>query len=766
MKSEDILRALQEGRITPRDAKIILSKMKTEPEVSSSLYLSDSFKCSGDSLLKDSSIKSASRNERIANCSNDSESIAIVGMSGRYPGANNLDQYWDNLVNAKNSIQEIPKSRWDVNKYYDKCSSKTGKIYCKSMGLLDDIDYFDPLFFNISPSEAETMDPQHRLFLQESYKAFEDAGYTSRSLNNKKCGVYLGIMTNEYGMMLYQNQDIETNTTGNSFAIAAARIAYFLNLKGPAIPIDTACSSSLVAAHLACQALINKEIDMALVGGVTLYLTPEAYIGMCGAGMLSPDGQCKTFDNSADGFVPGEGVGALVLKRLKDAEADNDFIYGVITGSGINQDGKTNGITAPSVNSQMELEREVYDKYKIHPETISYVEMHGTGTKLGDPIELEALSNIFKEKTDKKNYCAIGSVKSNIGHTSAAAGVASIQKVLLGMKHKKLVPTLNYKKANEHFDFGNSPFYVNTEVKNWEANVGMPRRASVSSFGFSGTNSHLVIEEYHPRTDTTRNMILCETKPLLFVLSAKSEEQLRVYAKSMKRWIESVKNINLMDVTYTLQVGRDEMDYRLAFLVDSKESLIKRLEDFINNNLLKYSILIGHVKRDKAGISPFEVDEDAKALLQTWIQKKNLQKIAEIWVKGLHIDWNQLYSDIKPRRISLPTYPFARERYWIPSEGTNTSSDNISTVIPAALHPMLHQNTSNLSKQRFSSTFTGLEFFLADHVVKGQKVFPGVAYLEMAYEAIRKAANSVEEPIRIGLKNVAWVHPLTVRNQP
>ena len=344
------------------------------------------------------------------------ESIAIVGMSGRYPGASDLDHYWNNLAQGKNSIREIPLSRWDVNAYYDPRPSQKGKIFSKWIGLLDEVASFDPLFFNISPREAEVMDPQHRLFLQEGYKAFEDSGYNQQTLSDRKCGVYLGIMSSEYGQLLDHNQEGSTNTTGNSYAIAAARIAYYLNLKGPAISIDTACSSSLVATHLACQALLSQETNMALVGGISLFLTPAPYIDMCSAGMLSPEGQCKTFDDSANGIVPGEGVGCLVLKRLRDAEADQDTIYGIIIGSGINQDGKTNGITAPSVTSQMELEREIYDKCKIDPASISYVEMHGTGTKLGDPIELEALSTVFKERTDRKNFCAIGSVKSNIGH--------------------------------------------------------------------------------------------------------------------------------------------------------------------------------------------------------------------------------------------------------------------------------------------------------------------------------------------------------------
>ena len=599
-----------------------------------------------------------------------SESIAIVGMSGMYAGASNLDRYWENLVQAKNSIQEIPRSRWDVNTYYDPRPSQPGKVYCKSLGLLDAIDCFNPLFFNISPSEAELMDPQHRLFLQEGYRAFEDAGYGRQSLNNSRCGVYLGIMSNEYQTLILQYQI--GSTTGNSFAIAAARIAYYLNLKGPAISIDTACSSSLVATHLACQALSNQEIDMALVGGVTLFLTPDSYINMCAAGMLSPDGQCKTFDNDADGFVPGEGVGCLVLKRLRDAEADHDVIHGVIIGSGINQDGKTNGMTAPSVTSQIDLEREIYQNYKIDPASISYVEMHGTGTKLGDPIELEALSTVFKEQTKKSNYCAIGSVKSNIGHTSAAAGVASIQKVLLLLMHKKLVPTLNFNKPNEHFDFENSPFYVNTQLKPWDIKDGDVRRAAISSFGFSGTNAHLIIEEYLDDKLEIRNPKSEDLKSHIIVLSAKNEDRLKEVAKDLHVYLTVNREpgtLNLHDVAYTLQVGREPLEERLGFVVESLEELQEKLKGFVQGQNSVEKMYLGQVKPTKETLAVFTVDEELQEAIDKWIQRRKYGKLLDLWVKGMSVDWTKLYRKAKLRRLSLPTYPFAKERYWIPETG-------------------------------------------------------------------------------------------------
>ncbi|MCH2193536.1 SDR family NAD(P)-dependent oxidoreductase [Kordia sp.] len=596
------------------------------------------------------------------------EKIAIVGISGRYPDAPNLQQYWENLKAGKNSVREIPKSRWDTSKYFDADPTKPGKIYCKWLGMLDDVDYFDPLFFQISPAEAESMDPQHRIFLEESYKAFEDAGYARNNLSDKKCGVYMGIMSNEYAHLMAKGSSSSINTTANSFAIGSARISYFLNLKGPAIPFDTACSSSLVATHVACQGLLNNEIDMALAGGVSLYLIPESYVGMCQAGMLSPDGQCKTFDDSANGFVPGEGAGTIVLKRLSDAERDNDHIYGVIIGSGINQDGKTNGITAPSVNSQIELEREIYNRYNIDPETISYVEAHGTGTKLGDPIELEALATVFQEKTDKQNFCGIGSVKSNLGHTSGAAGVASIHKVLLSMQHKTLVPSLNVEKENSIFDFTNSPFYISREQKEWVTNAtaaGKPRRAAISSFGFSGTNAHLVIEEYQQNTATVKAKPAIKNDGVIVPLSARTKEQLVQKVTDLHTVLTAKKSIlNLKDIAFTLQVGREELRLRVAFVVTSIDELCDKFEAYIQGKAQIPNVFQKQKGKNNNALDIFENNATLSTLVDTWIKEKTFDKLAEVWANGFELNWQHFYGDAQPNRISLPTYPFAKERYW------------------------------------------------------------------------------------------------------
>ena len=625
------------------------------------------------------------------------EKVAIVGMSGRYPQAENLDIYWENLIKGKNSVSEIPKTRWNVDSYFDP-EPKQGKIYCKWLGMLDDIDCFDPLFFQISPSEAEIMDPQHRLFLQESYRAFEDAGYSSENLSNMKCGVYLGIMSSEYSYLLAKSNDVSVETTGNSFAIGAARIAYYLNLKGPAIPIDTACSSSLVAIHLGSQALLNNEVDMALAGGVSLYVIPESYVGMCRAGMLSPQGQCKTFDNSADGFVPGEGVGAVVLKRLQDAKKDKDYIHAVILGSGINQDGKTNGITAPSVNSQIELEREIYSKYNIDPKTINYVETHGTGTKLGDPIELEALATVFKEKTSQKHYCALGAVKSNIGHTSGAAGVASVHKVLLSMRHKQLAPSLNVEKENTLFNFADSPFFIAKQTQEWQAAVGNLRRAAVSSFGFSGTNAHLVVEEYFDTEKDNQIINMPSTAKVVIPLSARTQKQLHQKAEELSKFLQNrlssdSEKLDLQSIAYTLQKGRTVMKYRMAFVASSVEEIIEQLNQFVKLAEQAEGVYLGQATTNQETSPSLSSEQELKSMLTQWITKENYHELMKLWVKGGEINWEEFYQAGRPERMSLPTYPFAKEHYWI----------DVQEAEQGVIHPekiLAQNNNVQVQKQR------------------------------------------------------------------
>jgi acyl transferase domain-containing protein/acyl carrier protein len=707
--------------------------------------------------------------------------IAVVGMSGRYPQAGDLDAYWRNLVEARNAIVEIPDSRWDIGAYYDPDPDAEGKMYTRSIGLLDDVDAFDPRFFRITPQEALYMDPEQRLFLQESYRALEDAGYIGGDADGLNCGVYLGMESSEYAWQFANSPRVSETITGNHSAIAASRIAYFLNLKGPALAVDTACSSSLVATHLACQALRVGEIDLALAGGVRLWLSPVTHIGMCKARMLSLSGQCRTFDDSADGIVMGEGVGAVVLKRLADAVRDGDHIHGVILASGINQDGRTNGITAPSVKSQIALETRVYRDHGINPESISYIEAHGTGTKLGDPIELQALDTVFKERTQRVGFCALGSVKTNIGHTAAASGVASLHKVLLCLKHRRLVPTLNVDTPNRHFDFERSPFYINRENKDWQPALGGTRRACVSSFGFSGTNAHLVLEEYRPPAHVVDAAVASDER--LIALSARNAAQLQRKARDLLAFVEreapsgegAAAASFLLSLAYTLQVGRAAMEERAAFTARTLDDLKTGLRTLGGEQTTDpVGVQRARVVEDNEFVSLWNTDEDLRSTAKKWLQECRLAKLLSLWIKGVDIDWRRLYGASPPMRSSLPTYPFAEDRYWIDRRtqdvdahavdihGVDTYAiDMRARSLTTRLHPLIHSNISDLRRQAYRTTLSASAFYLDDHRVNGARVLPGVAYLEMARAALALAW-SVDETHMLEFHDHTWIQPVVV----
>lgn len=689
---------------------------------------------------------------------NTNGAIAVIGMSGQFPKADTLTEFWENLKSGVNCIEEVPKARWDMDKYFDPDIKAEGKTCSRWMGVLENADKFDPLFFNISPAEAEIMDPQQRLFLENSWKCIEDAGLLPSSLSGSRCGVFVGCASGEYQELAGENGLSAQGLMGRAMSILSARISYLLNLKGPCLAIETACSSSLVAIAEACNNLVLGNCDLALSGGVCVIAGPTTHIMTSKSGMLSNDGHCYTFDNRANGFVPGEGVGVVLLKRLNDAERDGDHIYGVIRGWGINQDGKTNGITAPSVISQIQLEKDVYKKFGINPENISLVEAHGTGTKLGDPIEVEALTETFRAFTQKKNYCALGSVKTNIGHLMTAAGSAGFIKVMLAIKNRMLPPSINFKTINEHISINDSPFYINSALKPWNIEYGKTRCACISAFGFSGTNAHIVVEEHQP-SDLPASLPVGIYKevPLLFVLSAKSDEQLKNYAESLKTYVEQEEATELKELACTLQTGRENMDYRLGFVFCSKKDLLHSLKAFINGISLE-TVYTGHVNKKN------DLQGNYKSLINNAIQNKEPHKLAELWVKGIDIDWRQLYGKEKLRRISLPTYPFSREHYWVPAKAAGCGCEGNSN---AFIHPLLHHNTSSLSEQRYTSVFTGEEIFLSHHIVKKQKVLPGAAYLEMARAAVEKATADMKEgQSRFRLKNIVWSRPIIVNEEP
>jgi acyl transferase domain-containing protein/thioesterase domain-containing protein/aryl carrier-like protein len=525
------------------------------------------------------------------------EGIAVVGMSGRFPGAKNIDKFWHNLKNGVESIsffsdEELLASGITAEELND-------PNYVKANGVVENIDLFDAAFFGFSPKEAAITDPQHRLFLECAWEALESAGYNPENYPGL-ISVYAGAsgLSTYFLNNLYKNPSLKRTVSDYQMYIAndkdflPTRVSYKLNLKGASINVQTACSTSLVAISMACQSLLNYQSDLALAGGVSIGL-PQKTGYLYEEGMiLSPDGHCRAFDAQSQGTVGGNGLGVVLLKRLEDAIADGDYIYAVIKGSAINNDGAMKvGYTAPSVDGQAEAIAQALAIAEVDPETITYIEAHGTATPLGDPIEIAALTQAFRQHTNKKSFCAIGSVKTNIGHLNTAAGVAGFIKTVLALKHKLIPPSLHFKKPNPKIDFANSPFYINNKLTEWkpplpvngnpDGGSGSPLRAAVSSFGIGGTNAHVILEE-SPIIENSS-----ESRPAqLILLSAKTATALDTATKNLVAHFQQYPDINLADAAYTLQVGRKDFNHRrivvCSDLEDAKTAL-KTLDQIFSN---------------------------------------------------------------------------------------------------------------------------------------------------------------------------------------
>ncbi len=512
------------------------------------------------------------------------EPIAVVGLSCRFPGARNAEEFWQLLRNGVDAISEVPAERWDIDEFYDPEPGKPGKMSTKWGGFIEDVDKFDPQFFGISPREAYKMDPQQRLLLEVAWEALEDAGYTLPQLSKSKTGVFIGISNNDYSTLKGKDYSLidAYAGTGNAFSIAANRLSYTLDLTGPSIAIDTACSSSLVATHLACQSLRNKESDLALAGGAGIILSPELTITFSQAQMMGPGGRCRTFDAGADGYVRGEGIGIIVLKRLSDAKRDKDHILSIIRGSAVNQDGKSNGITAPNSLAQQKVIRQAMKNAGVKPEDIDYVEAHGTGTILGDPIEVQALGMVMKNRP-LENKCYLGSVKTNIGHLEAAAGVAGIIKTILTLKNRQIPPHLHFKKINPHIAIDEMPFAIPTELVDWKDD---PKRhkAGISAFGFGGTNAHIIMEEA-PAAKVDAPEAVKNEKTYLIPLSAQNEEALRDLAAGYLQLLQQSDQSSpeyLYTIGYNAALRRNAFDNRLVLISDSTKDLAEQLQLFLD----------------------------------------------------------------------------------------------------------------------------------------------------------------------------------------
>lgn len=494
------------------------------------------------------------------------EPIAVIGIGCRLPGADGPNAYWDLLKSGREGIAEVPAARWPIDEYFDSDPDAPGMMSVRSGGFLDEVDKFDPAFFGITPREAAAMDPQQRLLLEVSWEALENAGVAPTSLVGSKTGVYVGLCGAEYLQLLLGRGAPSIDVymaSGNASSVASGRLSYTLGLQGPCMTIDTSCSASLVAIHQACQSLRLGESSLALAGGANVMCAPEITIALSKGRMLAADGRCKTFDAAADGYARGEGCGIVVLKRLSDAKRDGDRILALIRGSAVNQDGKSGGLTVPNGPAQESVIREALAAAGLEGSNIDYVEAHGTGTSLGDPIEVRSLARVLGEGRNPERPLLIGSVKTNIGHLEAAAGVAGFLKVVLALQHETLPKHLNFKNPNPFIEWANLPVAVVDEGKPWTRS-DRPRRAGISSFGFSGTNAHIILEEA-PAADPTP--VETNDRPLhCLTVSARSESSLDELTRRYAGALAPENDLRLADVAHVAATGRSHLTHRMAIV--------------------------------------------------------------------------------------------------------------------------------------------------------------------------------------------------------
>ena len=528
------------------------------------------------------------------------EPIAVIGMGCNFPGAPNIKEFWSLLVKGEDAIREI--DRWITDDTFFGTTGKKKTSVSKWGGFLDRLDLFDYGFFDITQHQADSMDPQQRLFLEVAWNALEDGGYAGRREGSNRIGVFVGARASNYKTKPHDVDDSPNSgeqyrdtLIGQAQNFIAAWVSHCLNLTGPSLVVDTACSSSLISIHLACQSLRNGECDMAIAGGVDILISPEVYISLSQAGALSPDGKCFTFDRKANGYVPGEGAGAVLLKPLSAALKDGDRIYGIIRGSAINNDARTMGVTTPNLEAQKRVLEEAYQRAGVTPDRVTYIEAHGTGTTIGDPIEIKALSEVFGRYTSKKQFCAIGSVKTNIGHLHSAAGVAGFIKTVLSLHHRYLPRTLNCTEPNPRLQFHNTPFYPKLEGGDWE-NDKSPRYAGISSFGFGGTNCHVVLEEA-PSADEKHPVL----SHYVLTLSARSKPALLERVKQWYTHLEETSGWTVGDVCRSANIGRGDFAHRLSYVVSSEADLMEQLRETIRRGLdeAESAAFYAEIKRGK-----------------------------------------------------------------------------------------------------------------------------------------------------------------------
>lgn len=743
MAQNYILKQVSEKRLSPEEAKQLLMEMKSQSKAK--------------------------------------EDIAVIGISCRLPNAENTEEYWNNLMNALDCKVPYQKEMVDYIKpivnnkgfadfmgaqFLTEEEAEDNKLG----GYLKDVDKFDAELFGISPKEAKTMDPSHRVLLETVWTAIEDAGYAGEKIYGSNTSLFVGKDHVNDTYYRYVTEEESTSMTGNWPGLMAGRVSYLLNLKGGAMVIDSACSSGLLGVHLACNALNNKDSEIAIVSAISLGIFPR-FTKSSKSIMESQDDRVKAFDQAADGTFFSDGAAAVILKPLNKALQDGDNIYGVIKGSAVNNDGASNGLTAPNAAAQEEVLVKAWENAQIAPETIQYIEAHGTGTKLGDPIEVKGLTNAFAKYTDKLQFCGIGSVKSNIGHTVAVSGLASLIKIVLSLRHNVIPSSINFKEPNSLIHFIKSPLFVTEEPMKWEKG-STPRRAGINSFGFVGTNAHVIIEEPPVEEIPVQSTLPYE----IFTLSAKTEQSLHEMLKAYRSYFQKKQRDSLQHICYTANTGRGHYEYRLALVVQSVEELAQKINDLCLEPLrgnperrvyyAYHKIGSDHkqvMDKGEIGLSENRKMSHSTNQLIEGLKTSNqllsdMEDICNSYVKGAKVQWQLLYKGEKRRIVSLPSYRFNRTAYW--GEIKDRRAENLPSYITLN-HPLIDQClVDSMDEVIYCTTFNAdTHWVLSDHKIKGVSVIPGTTYLEMG----RKACAMVLNSDKLELKDVLFFNPLHVK---
>jgi len=722
------------------------------------------------------------------------DDIAIIGIAGRFAGADNVNEYWENLRKGVCSIGEFPKERRkDIdpllkNRQFSEfllgavlpkdSNPEELDIYYRG-GYLNEIDKFDAGFFNIPPREAKFISPLQRLLLKTSWEAIEDSGYGGEKILNTNTGVFVGHDNTSLSYYKYITIPDPLHETGSYSSILASRISYLFNLKGPAVVVDTACSSAVVALHLAAQSLKNKECEMAIVGGIyLLYANNKSQNDLASnLNKATSDDECiRTFDKKAKGTVWSEGVGTILIKPLKKAILDKDNIYAVIKGSAINNDGFSNGITAPNAEAQEEVITRAWKEAKIEPETLSYIESHGTGTIIGDPIEIKGLTNAFRKFTKKRQFCGIGSVKPNIGHSVSTSGMASILKIVLSLQHNEIPASINFDDVNPFINFTDSPLYVNDKSTKWEKG-SIPRRAGISAFGFSGTNCHIVLEEA-PKFQ--KDNLGVNPKQNIFAISARDENVLMELLQKYDNYFRNETKEALSDICYTANTGRGHYLIRLAIIAASHEELAGKIANLLHNGLHQNEeegVFFGQHKiivSEKKNREDYEITEKERMQftkvssekVNDWVSSGYtdsdlLNEICALYTKGSKLDWEEMYKSQKRKKVSIPVYPFAQTRYWAELVVNSMNNDqNEINSIEEVISPLLDKCLCDSLYQTIFKTDFNIDkqWILSEHKILGNSTIPGTAHLEMVREACKKYYNNDH----IDIRNVIFLMPLVI----